>query len=334
MMGQAAPAPATPAAPAVNVSDDARTTTYYDRPVVKEPVWIWAVPAYFFVGGAAGAAATIGAAAQVVGGEDLRVLSEKCRWIAAAGTSVGGALLVYDLGRPERFYNMLRVFRPTSAMNMGSWILTAAGGTCAAAAVLSRSDDRAGKIGDGAALAAGLTGLPLATYTAVLLADTSMPIWQQLRTTMPFLFAASAAASAGSLLKFFELGEVGDRAAWAFGLAGGIAELAASAAVERQAAVVERVGRPLRGGLSGLLWKTARAFTAGGVVLALAPRRSKAARVASAICGAGGSLALRFAIFHAGKASARDPRATFEQQRAGLGGHEVTGVAAVSGPSS
>jgi len=218
-------------------------------------------------------------------------------------------------------------------MNMGSWILAASGATSVAAAVLSRSDGRAGKIGNGAALAAGLTGLPLATYTAVLLADTSMPIWQQLRTTMPFLFAASAAAGAGSLLKFFELGDAGDRAAWAFGLAGGIAELATSVAVERQAAVVERVGRPLSGGLSGLLWKTARSFTAASVFLALVPRRSKVARAASGICGAGGSLALRFAIFHAGKASARDPRATFEQQRAGLGGKEVTGAFAVSGPS-
>ena len=28
--------------------------TYYDRPVLKPPVWIWTVPAYFFVGGLAG----------------------------------------------------------------------------------------------------------------------------------------------------------------------------------------------------------------------------------------------------------------------------------------
>src|SRR5206468_6494996 len=87
--------------------------TYYERPVLKEPAWIWAVPAYFYAGGAAGAAAVLGATAQAFGRTEHDGLIRRCRWIAAVGGAVGTGLLVYDLGRPERFLNMLRVFRPT-----------------------------------------------------------------------------------------------------------------------------------------------------------------------------------------------------------------------------
>src|SRR5207237_525617 len=68
--------------------------TYFDRPVLKEPVWVWAVPAYFYAGGTAGAAATLGAAAQLLDRDELDGLVRRCRWIAAAGTAIGTALLV------------------------------------------------------------------------------------------------------------------------------------------------------------------------------------------------------------------------------------------------
>src|SRR3954463_16555439 len=42
---------------------------YYETPLLKEPQWKWEVPVYFFVGGAAGAAAVIGAAANLVGND-------------------------------------------------------------------------------------------------------------------------------------------------------------------------------------------------------------------------------------------------------------------------
>src|SRR4029079_3164051 len=87
--------------------------TYYDIPVLKEPVWVWAVPTYFYSGGAAGAAAVLGAAAQIADRDGLHDLISWSRRIAAGGALVGTALLVYDLGRPSRFLHMLRVFRPT-----------------------------------------------------------------------------------------------------------------------------------------------------------------------------------------------------------------------------
>src|SRR5690348_9124715 len=82
---------------------------YYGLPLLKPPVWTWEVPAYFFTGGAAGAAAVIAAVAQLAGGRPDLV--RDARWVAAAGGAVSPPLLISDLGRPERFLNMLRVFK-------------------------------------------------------------------------------------------------------------------------------------------------------------------------------------------------------------------------------
>jgi len=67
---------------------------------------------------------------------------------------------------------------------------------------------------------------------------------------------------------------------------------------------------------------TSRALTVASLALSLFPGRAKWKRVAAGLLGLGGALALRYAVVEAGKASARDPRATFEQQRAGLGAAE------------
>jgi formate-dependent nitrite reductase membrane component NrfD len=308
--------------------------TYYDRPVLKEPVWIWAVPMYFFVGGAAGAAAVLGAGAQITGDEDLRDLVVRCRRIAAAGDAIGTGLLIYDLGRPERFLNMLRVFRPSSPMSVGSWVLAVSAPLSATSVRLAKADGAMRALGDLAGLGAGVTGMPLAGYTAVLLSNTAVPLWQAIRRSLPLLFTASGMASAASLLELTDLGEREERVVHRFGLLGKLAEMGAMLAVEREARAVERVGRPLREGLGGALWKAAGGLTASSVALSLIPGTSRGRRTASGLLGVAGSLALRFAVFHAGKASARDPRATFQQQRAGHGATEVTGRPATTGPGA
>ncbi|HET7483599.1 MAG TPA: NrfD/PsrC family molybdoenzyme membrane anchor subunit [Actinomycetota bacterium] len=291
------------------------TGTYYDRPVLKEPVWKWFIPAYFFAGGAAGAAQVLAAAAQVADRDGLGGLVKRARWIAAAGLAAGTTFLIADLGRPERFMNMLRVFRPTSAMNAGSWILATSGPLAGASALLADRDGWLGRSGDLAGLAAGPAGLPLSAYTAVLLADTSIPIWHQTRRTLPPLFAASSMASAASLLEMMDLSDDEQRVVHRLGKISKTAELLAATAVDIDAARVEQVARPLEEGLSGTLWKVAKAATGASLVLSGGSRRRR--KLAAAL-GVAGSLALRFAVHHAGKRSARDPKATFAAQRAGI----------------
>ncbi|HEX5760691.1 MAG TPA: NrfD/PsrC family molybdoenzyme membrane anchor subunit [Thermoanaerobaculia bacterium] len=290
--------------------------TYYDRPVLKEPVWIWSVPVYFWVGGTMGAALTLGGAAQLAGGPELRPLVRRCRWVGAVGGAASAALLVHDLGRPERFHHMLRVFRPTSPMSVGSWVLAGASTLAGAAALLASRRGLLRGAGDLAGLGAALLGLPLAGYTAVLVGNTAVPLWLETRRTLPLLFIASAMGGAAS---FFDLAPASrpreKRVVRAFGAVGKVVELAAMVAVERQVTRIERVGRPLREGVSGALWSAAKALTVASLGATILPRRTRRAALAAGLLGTAGALALRFAVFHAGKASSRDPRATFDQQR-------------------
>jgi formate-dependent nitrite reductase membrane component NrfD len=291
--------------------------TYYDRPVLRQPVWIWAVPAYFYVGGVAGAAATLGAVVQALARERMWTLVVRCRWLAALGGMLGTALLIYDLGRPERFLNMLRVFRISSPMSVGSWVLAAAGSFTFGSAILAHTQGPLRKLGDLAGYIAALAGLPLAGYTAVLIAKTAVPVWQAARTHLSFLFIGSAMASAASLLKFMFLSRAEEKSVNAFYIAGLSTELATEFLMERQVSRVEPVGKPLEEGVSGALLKAAKVMSILGLVLALLPGGSRPKRILEGLLGTLGSICLRFGIFYAGNASARDPRATFRQQRAG-----------------
>src|SRR5437870_269387 len=145
--------------------------TYYGLPLLKEHVWKAAIPAYFYVGGVAGASAALGAAATWSGSPLLGGLVRKTRLIAAGGAMVSAAFLIEDLGRPSRFFNMLRVFRPTSPMSIGSWLLAGFGALSTAAALFrGRRAGPLAAIGDGAAAGAGALGEPRALPGAARLA--------------------------------------------------------------------------------------------------------------------------------------------------------------------
>ncbi len=297
------------------------STTYYGRPVLKESVWGIDIPLYYFAGGAAGASLALGAAIQIACRDprctrELRRLSTTCHWIGIAGSSTGAALLIHDLGRPARFLHMMRVFRPTSPMNMGAWILAGAAPAAMAAGLFGKRSGFLGELGRGAGYVSGLFGAALAGYTGVLVSCTAIPLWQDARRWMPALFAASAMSSAAGIIDLFAEGREAQRIVFGFGAIGRTMELAAAHMVERSASRTPRVGEPLRVGLSGKLWRTAGVLTAAGLGLSLFPSRSRKMRVVSGMLAAAGSLALRFAVHYGSQASARDARASFERQRA------------------
>ncbi len=289
--------------------------TYYGQPVLKEPVWEFSIPAYFYVGGLTGVSGTLGAAAQLVAPNSMRSLVTKSRWVATIGGAVSAGLLVYDLGRPSRFLNMLRVFRVTSPMSMGSWILSVFSTAAAGAALLPFGPNLFRPVAYPLGLIAGLFGLGLSGYTGVLIAQTAVPVWQQSYRTMPVLFLASGTAASAALFELFTWNKQERSAIQRFGMVGKVTELLGMYILERDASRVERVGRPLKRGFSGLLWKTAKVLTAAGIVISLLPGKRRSKHIASGIIGSAASLCLRCGIFYAGKASSRDPRATFDQQR-------------------
>ena len=171
---------------------EAEFRSYYGRPILKEPVWTWEIPCYFFAGGLAGASASLGLGARLAGNHRLA----RSAWTAAgAGVAAGVPLLVSDLGRPERFPYMLRVFKVTSPLSVGSWVLAAMAPAAAGAAVA----DRLGvfpRLARAAEAVAGLLGPALATYTGTLVADTAVPVWHEAGRELPFVFAGSAAGRA------------------------------------------------------------------------------------------------------------------------------------------
>lgn len=301
--------------PYIPSHQDTTSPSYYDTPMLKQPVWIWSIPTYFYVGGVAGVGATLGAAAQLIAPREMSSLVTKARWTATLGGAVSAALLVHDLGRPERFLNMLRVFRVSSPMSMGSWILSIFSTAAGAATVLPYGPKIFRPLANVFGIVAGVFGLGLSGYTGVLISQTAVPIWQQAYRTTPVLFLASGTAAAASFFELFELNAGELETVERFALMGKVLELCATTVLEADAKRVERVGRPLHEGVSGLLWQGAKVLTVASAVVSMLPGKSRAKRVVGGILGSLASLSLRFGIYYAGKASARDPRASFEQQR-------------------
>ena len=266
---------------------------YFGLPLLKEPVWTWEVPAYFFVGGTAGAAAVVGAAAQLTGA-DRRLVSD-ARWIAAAGAALSAPLLVGDLGRPERFLNMLRVFKVQSPMSVGAWTLTAFT-TFAAAAVFAeemqkRTDLPVRIIGDAAAMLSAATGLMMSTYTGVLIGATAIPVWSKHVSVLPILFGVSSLASAVSMIQLVGHDE---EALNLLGFAAAACETLLASRAQPDRTIASRAAALFSGPLPLLL------RTAGF--------GSKRFRLAAAASHLLGSLMTRIAWIEAGKKSASNDR--------------------------
>jgi hypothetical protein len=287
--------------------------TYYGMPMLKKPVWEWAIPVYYYLGGLSGASIALGAATQLFGKRESAPAATTCRWMGMCGASIGGALLVYDLGRASRFLNMLRVFRPTSPMNMGAWILAGTVPSAFAAEMLSGRRGLRGALGRVAGFASGLFGMGLATYTGVLVSNSAIPVWSESRTLLPILFGASGVASAAAAFDLLDAGhEV--RSVPVFGLLGRVGELSLAQLLERRLLDVPRVSLPLHEGRSGFLWKAATVLTAGSLVVNLLPIPKRRKRVFAGVLASLGSVCLRFGIHEAGAPSAKDSRASFRLQ--------------------
>ena len=292
---------------------DAEFTSYYGRPVIKEPVWgAPDVAGYLFFGGLAGASSVLAAGAHLSG---YRELARVAKLGALGAISLSAAALVHDLGRPARFAHMLRVFKPSSPMSVGSWLLAGYGPVAGAAAVSEVTGILPGA-GTAATLGAGLLGPAIATYTAALICDTAVPAWHAGYREMPYVFAGSAASAAGGL-GLLATAPRDAEPARNLAVFGAAVELAAKRQLIRRLAASpgQSLAEPYQTGTTGAVLRLAELLTAGGLAGALLGRRS---RVISAVSGASllaASALTRFGIFEAGMASARDPKYTIVPQR-------------------
>ncbi|MFG2858727.1 NrfD/PsrC family molybdoenzyme membrane anchor subunit [Streptomyces mirabilis] len=282
--------------------------SYYGRPIIHAPSWAARdIAGYFFLGGLAGAGSVLAAGAQLTG-RPCTATAMKVSSFAAV--SLSAAALIHDLGRPGRFPNMLRVFKPTSPMSMGSWLLSVYG-PAAGAAALSAVTGRLPRAGATATAGAALLGPVLASYTAVLAADTAVPGWHGAHRELPYLFTASAAAAASGMALIVAPPRESGPARCAAVLAAA-AEGVVTEAAERRLGMVAETWRE---GRAGTLLRTARALTlAGAATAALAGGRSRPTAVVSGLALLAGSVCTRFGVFTAGIASAEDPKYTVVPQ--------------------
>lgn len=292
--------------------------TYYDRPVLKPPVWEWMIPAYLFTGGLSAGAAVLGAGADLTGRPSLR-RAGRVGALGALGAST--YLLVADLGRPERFLNMLRVAKPTSPMSVGTWLLVAYGPGAGLAGVAELLPARLrrtwpGRVLRRAARPAGLSAAAIApgvaSYTAVLLSHTAVPAWHEAHRRLPFVFAGSAAASGAGLgMVCAPVAEAGP--ARVLGVLGAAAEVVAAKQVDR---TLGFVGEAYTTGRAHRLRTWAERLTVAGAVGAVTvARRSRLGAVASGLALLAGSALQRFGVFEAGVASTKDPKYVVVPQR-------------------
>jgi protein NrfD len=190
---------------------DYSAITYYGQPAIKPSLWGWLVSSYIFIAGIGGSAQIIATAADLAGDRALAPVIRNGRYIALGAATLGGPLLIADLHTPQRFYNMLRIFRKTSPMSIGTYVLMSFGSLSAALAALQLALDRDYSRGRAMQAAiklleipAALAGMGMSTYTGALLSATSNPLWGAAPRHIAAAFGASAMASGTAVLTIAE----------------------------------------------------------------------------------------------------------------------------------
>ena len=323
---------------------EAARADYYGVPPIKKPHWQWEIVLYFFLGGIASGAYTIATLAEVYGDARHRNLVRAGRYIALPCLLLSPPLLIKDLGKPSRFFNMLRIFKIKSPISMGTWGLVAfsgfAGlsaaaelaaqgvgrGTLPARLILLLPRDWIGRAGTFFALFVG-------GYTGVLLSATAVPLWSRNRYLLGPTFISSALSTgAAAITAALTLAGQDDHETMA--ALEEIESVALTAEISLLAAQGVHAGRLAQPLLTG---KYSTLFVPGvllGMVVPLLAqlnglrrgRRTRLGRLATSLLVLAGGLMLRYTLIYAGKHSADDPAAYFAQTRAS--GHSTRSQAA------
>jgi protein NrfD len=300
-----------------------RGESYYGRPALKNPQWDWKVSGYIAVAGTAGGAQVLAWLGELRDRRAFRGARRTANLVALLGTAVGSALLIADLKTPRRFYNMLRILRPTSPMSLGTYILGAFGATSAVAALGELPAIRRRPALHGvlrlAEAGSALSGAGAATYTAALMSATSNPYWAAAPRALGAQFATSAVASGAAVLalgeRAFGRARTADRLEAVAAIAS-LAHLGASRVAERRrraVGVAEAVeeGQGLTELGAGDLVLGAAAPLAGYALNRALGGRAPAAAVAGSLAVLAAGWLMRDGTLNAGKRAARRPEAAF-----------------------
>jgi uncharacterized protein (TIGR03382 family) len=285
--------------------------TYYGRPQLKPAPFNNAlVGSYVFLAGLSGAAQLLAALLDLTRGPMAASAVRRGRYLSLLAPTIGAACLIADLHTPKRFYNMLRLFKSTSPMSIGSWLLVAFAVTATPTGIVQFLSDRLRMLRPLRGIArvmqlpASLFGAGLSTYTASLFSATSAPAWAAVPKSLAVRFGAASVASAAAAMSLGEGHRRSGRDLDSIALTALAVELAATLASEdsqRRAGISTAsssaesvpVAVPLGLFLVSLLWPR---------------RRSLALSTMASLATLGASLAMRIGVMKQGDETARQPQ--------------------------
>jgi formate-dependent nitrite reductase membrane component NrfD len=296
----------------------AREPGYYGLPILKRPFWKWEIALYFFFEGISAGSYVLCTIAALRDRDRFGPIIRKGRVLSFFTMLACPPLLVADLGRPERFHHMLRIFKRTSPMNHGAWALTGYG---MLASLLTLLTVNASRLPLGRAMLRllqrwmperllGVLGMPFAltmiSYPGVLLSSTANPLWSHTHF-LGSLFACSSMSNGAAALSLCNYNRGDESVHHALARFEDVSTVAEAAALGLYLGTARKAARPLLRG------KQSRLFLFGAVAIGLvAPallRRSKSHLLRSGLAPLltlAGGLALKWSITYAGQESALD----------------------------
>src|SRR5919199_3312271 len=298
---------------------------YYGIPPIKKAHWTWQIPLYFWIGGIAAGVQLFTTLAEVLGHKD-EALTRIGRYTALVTMILSPILLIWDLGRPERFYNMMRIWKLRSPMSNQSWALVVYGNLSGLIAARQAAED--GLLGGNSLSRAliklvparllGILALPVALFvgsnTGTLLSATSVPIWARNWALIGPTFLASGVSTALSYLSLvLNLGRWGEkRTHHVLRRAERLTILVEMALIAASLVRMGRWGKPLFSKEIGPVFVGGALLTGIAAPFALLfGKETRGKSILASVLALLGGLAFRFAVVLAGRESADDPEAYF-----------------------
>lgn len=309
-----------------------KASTYYGQPLIKKAHWGWQIILYFFLGGTGGGAYLVATLADFLGSRKDASLIRTGRYLAFVCVLISPILLIWDLGRPERFHHMLRVLKLRSPMSLGTWALSMFGLCSGLTTAYQMAQDgvlnwlpffpRVFK-----ALPVKLIeiigsffGVFVASYTGVLLAATAVPIWARARHILGPLFLTSGLSTGlASLSLILSLSPDNQDTLERVERAELVTMTTELGLISTLPKVLGPLAKPLFKGRTGLLFSIGT--IGGGIVVPLLTRLGfkltgrrtpRTLNIALSLMVLTGGMILRAVWIVAGRASADNPQATHE----------------------
>jgi formate-dependent nitrite reductase membrane component NrfD len=303
---------------------------YYNLPLLKKAHWTWEVILYFFIGGVAGGSYLAATLADLLGSTRDASLIRAGRYLSFVGIIISPILLIRDLGRPERFHHMLRVFKLRSPMSLGTWGLTTFGLFCGITTAYQMTKDglldwlpffprlfKALPI-KFIEVVGSFFGLFVASYTGVLLAATAVPVWARARLVLGPLFLTSALSTALAALSFIlSLGRRNQDSLEKLERAELVTMSTELGLISSLPVILGPLARPLFKGKVGVFFRVGT--IGGGLLLPLLTHLGwkltrkhtpRALNIGTSLLVLTGGLIFRYVWIVAGRASADDPQET------------------------